>query len=72
MGLAVRVGIGRASPEGMLEAARGDEAFAENTLIRSRKYAAKALGYSLPGPALMARSKNRSDGCSSGLRPVWS
>ena len=42
-GLAVRVGIGRASFEAMIEAARQDEAFADNILIRSKKDARKAL-----------------------------
>lgn len=42
-GLAVRVGIGRASFEAMMEAARQDEAFADNILIRSKKDACRAL-----------------------------
>ncbi len=42
-GLALRVGVGRASFDAMLEAARQDEAFADNILIQSKKDARKAL-----------------------------
>ena len=42
-GLALRVGVGRASFDAMLEAARQDEASADNVLIRSKKDARKGL-----------------------------
>ena len=42
-GLAVRVGVGRASFDAMLEAAQQTQAFADNILFRSKKDARKAL-----------------------------
>ena len=42
-GLAVRVGVGRASLDAMLEAARQDNSIADNILIRSKDRARTAL-----------------------------
>lgn len=42
-GLAIRLGVGRASLEAMLEAAQRDESMADNILIRSKERARKAL-----------------------------
>lgn len=42
-GLAARVGVGRASFDAMVEAARRDPSFADNIQIRSKKDAGQAL-----------------------------